>query len=331
MRIAIIGAGAIGGYIGGMLARSAEQGADLEVSLLARGAHLAAIQAKGLTVELPTEDGGIDRFTVHPKASDDPAALGPQDALLITVKAPALPALAPRLKPMIGPDTAWVTAMNGIPYWYFYGQGGQHDGKKLLSCDPTGTLWRDLPPTQAIGGVLWLPSSVPEPGLVRREHGNRVSLGEPDGSMSTRVQAIAAALIKAGIEAPLRADIRQEIWHKLWGNLSFSPLAVLTLSTLGQLAADPATRAVARAMMVEAQAVAEALGVRLPGTVDERIAHSAAIGTHKPSMLQDLEAHRPMEIESITGVISELGRMVGLETPTIDLVLALARRRAAVN
>ncbi|WP_428246165.1 2-dehydropantoate 2-reductase [Ferrovibrio sp.] len=326
MKIAIIGAGAIGGYIGGMLAR-----AGFDVSLLARGAHLAAIQAKGLTVEIPGEDGGIDRFTVNPKASDDPAKLGSQDALLITVKAPALPDLAPRLKPMIGPDTAWVTAMNGIPYWYFYRQGGTHDGKQLLSCDPAGTLWRDLPPERAIGGVLWLPASVPEPGLIRRGRGNRLSLGEPDGSNSARVQAIAAALAKAGLEAPLRGDIRQEIWHKLWGNLSFSPLAVLTLSTLGQLAADPATRGVARAMMVEAQAVAEALGVQLPGSVEERIDHSAAIGAHKPSMLQDLEAHRPMEIESITGVISELGRMTGLATPTIDLVLALARRRAAVN
>ncbi len=323
MKIAIIGAGAIGGYIGGRLAR-----AGIEVSLLARGAHLAAIQTRGLTLEFSGE-GGTERYTVHPRASDDPAALGPQDALIITVKAPALPELAPRLKPLLGPDTAWVTAMNGIPYWYFFGHPGPLANTRLKGPDPSGSIWHDLPPERAIGGVLWLPASVPEPGLVKRGNGNRLSLGEPDGSTSARLTAIAAALQQAGIEAPLKSDIRQEIWHKLWGNLSFSPLAVLTLSTHGALVNDPGTRAVARAMMLEAQAVGEALGISFPGDADERIKHSATIGAHKPSMLQDLEAGRPMEIESITGVISELGRLTGHATPTIDLVLALARRRAA--
>jgi 2-dehydropantoate 2-reductase len=325
MKIAIIGAGAIGGYIGGKLARAQEQGAGVDVSLLARGAHLAAIQAKGLTIQTPDEV-----FTIPVKASDDPAKLGRQDVLIITVKAPALPDLAPRLAPMLGPDTAWVTAMNGIPYWYFFGHQGALANTQLRSPDPAGSIWRDLPPERAIGGVLWLPASVPEPGLVKRGNGNRLSLGEPDGAISPRVTAISDALKSAGLEAPVKADIRQEIWHKLWGNLSFSPLAVLTLSTLGGLAGDPETRAVARAMMVEAQAVGEAIGIDFPVSVEQRIEESARIGAHKPSMLQDLEAGRPMEIDSITGVIAELGRLTGKPTPTIDLVLALARRRAAI-
>ncbi len=328
LRIAIIGAGAIGGYIGGMLARAEAGGAPVQVSLLARGAHLAAIQAQGLRIESKEAS-----FTVQPRASDDPAALGPQDVLLIAVKAPALPALAPQLKPLIGPETVWVTAMNGIPYWYFHGDpgpwAGPWAGHRLQSCDPQGNIWQDLPPERAIGSVLWLPASVPQPGLVRRGNGNSVSLGEPDGSLSPRVQRIAEALIAAGIEAPLRPNIRQDIWHKLWGNLSFSPIAVLTHSTLAEIAGDPGTRAVARAMMLEAQAIGEALGITFPVDVDTRIGESAQIGMHKPSMLQDLEAGRPMEIDQITGVIAELGRLTGRPTPTIDLLLALLRRRAA--
>ncbi len=324
MKIAIIGAGAIGGYIGGMLAQAQAGGADLDVSLLARGAHLAAIQAQGLRIESKQAS-----FTVRPRASDDPAALGPQDMLFITVKAPALPELAPRLKPLIGPETAWVTAMNGIPYWYFHGHAGPLAGHRLASCDPQGNIWRDLPPERAIGGVLWLPASVPEPGLIRRGNGNSVSLGEPDGSNSGRIEKLAAALRAAGVEAPLRPNIRQDIWHKLWGNLSFSPIAVLTHSTLAEMAGDAGTRAVARSMMLEAQAVGHALGINFPVDVDTRIEESAQIGMHKPSMLQDLEAGRPMEIEQITGVIAELGRLTGNPTPTIDLMLALVRRRAA--
>ncbi len=320
MKIAVIGAGAIGGYVGGMLARS-----GVDVSLLARGAHLQAMQSQGLRVQ------GLDGldFTVHPRASDDPAALGRQDVLILSVKAPALPDLAPRLAPMLGPDTVIVPAMNGIPYWYFHAHPGPFAGRQLASVDPGGTIWKALPPERVVGCVVWLPASVPQPGLVRALDSAMLELGEPDGRQTARVAGIAQALETAGIKAPLRPLIRQNIWLKLWGNMSFSPCAVLTGSTLGQIARDPGTRAVVAAMMREAQAVGEALGIDFPVDVERRIAGVEKMMGHKPSMLQDWEAGRPMEIESITGVIGELGRMLGIPTPTIDMMVALVRRKAA--
>lgn len=318
MKIAVIGAGAIGGYIGGMLSR-----AGAEVTLLARGRHLEAMRENGLTVE-----AGNERFTVRPACTDDPSSIGKQDVLLVTLKAPAFPSLAPQLAPLLGPDTAVVTAMNGIPYWYFHGDPGAFAGRQLKSIDPDGVLWNALPPERAIGGVLWLPASVPQPGLVRRGNGNKLTLGEPDGSRSSRLSALASALEQAGIEAPITDNIRQEMWVKLWGNLSFSPVAVLSHDTLQGIASDPGTRAIVAAMMHEAQAVGEALGIRFPLTVAERIEESRKIGPHKPSMLQDLEAGRPMEIEAITGVIAELARLLNIPVPTIDLILALVRSRA---
>lgn len=318
MKIAIIGAGAIGGYIGGMLARA---GAD--VTLLARGRHLDAMRENGLTVE-----AGGERFTVKPACTDDPAKIGRQDYLLVTLKAPAFPALAPQLAPLLGPDAAVVTAMNGIPYWYFHAHPGAFAGRQLKSIDPDGVLWQTLTPERAIGGVLWLPASVPQPGVVRRGNGNRLVLGEPDGSRSARVTRLAAALEQAGIEAPVTEAIRQEMWVKLWGNLSFSLVAVLTRDTLEGIGSDPGTRAIVAAMMREAQAVGEALGIRFPITVEQRVEESRRIGPHKPSMLQDIEAGRPMEIEAITGVIAELARLLNLPVPTIDLILALVRSRA---
>lgn len=318
MKIAVIGAGAIGGYIGGMLARA---GAD--VTLLARGRHLEAMRENGVTVEADNK-----RFTVRPACTDDPSRIGRQGFLLVTLKAPAFPALAPQLAPLLGPDTAIVTAMNGIPYWYFHRHPGAFAGRQLKSIDPDGVLWKTLPPEHAIGGVLWLPASVPQPGVIRRGNGNRITLGEPDGSRSSRVSMLAAALEQAGIEAPIAENIRQDMWVKLWGNLSFSPVAVLTHGTLEGIAGDPGTRQVVAAMMREAQAVVEGLGIRFPLSVEERIEESRKIGPHKPSMLQDLEAGRPMEIEAITGVIAELARLLNIPVPTIDLILALVRSRA---
>lgn len=318
MKIAIIGAGAIGGYIGGKLAR-----AGVDVTLLARGRQLEAIRTRGLTVEADGES-----FTVQPACTDDPAEIGPQDFAIVTLKAPALPDLAPLLAPLLGPDTAVVTAMNGMPYWYFHGHGGALAGSRLASSDPGGRIWQALDPARAIGAVIWIPAAVPAPGLVRRGNSNKVTLGEPDGSASPRLARLAAALTAAGIEAPTTEAIRTEIWLKLWGNLSFSPVAVLTHGTLSGIGGDPDTQPVVAAMMREAQAVGEALGIRFPLSVEERIAESRRMGPHKPSMLQDLEAGRPMEIESITGAIAELARLLHLPTPTIDTVLALARARA---
>lgn len=326
MKVAVIGAGAIGGYVGGMLARS-----GVEVSLLARGAHLQAMQSRGLRVQGPPSDldaDGLD-FTVHPKTSDDPAALGRQDVLIVSVKGPALPDLAPRLAPMLGPDTVIVPAMNGIPYWYFHAHPGPFAGRQLASVDPGGVIWKALPPERVLGCVVWLPASVPQPGLVRAIEPAMLELGEPDGTQSARSASIAQMLTAAGIQAPVRPLIRQTIWVKLWGNMSLSPCAVLTGSTLGQLVGDPGTRAVVMAMMREAQAVGEALGIEFPVDVERRIGRIEQNKGHKPSMLQDWEAGRPMEIESIVGVIGELGGMLGIATPTIDMIVALLRRKAA--
>lgn len=320
MKIAIVGAGAIGGYIGGRLARA---GAD--VSLLARGPHLAAMQARGLTIETADE-----RFTVPVRATDDPAAIGPVDFVIVTLKAPSFPALAPSLKPLFGTETAVVTAMNGIPFWYFHGDRSRLAGQRLKSIDPEDVLWREIGPQRCIGGVLWLPAAVPEPGVVKRGNGNRLALGEPDGQRSARMLRLSAALQAAGLDAPVAEDIRQSIWVKLWGNIAFSPLTVLTLDTLRDIANDPGASAIAAAIMAETRAVAEALGIAIPVSIEQRIAEAREVGPHKPSMLQDLEAGRPMEIDSIVGVVAELGDRLDIATPTIDLVLALLRRRAAV-
>lgn len=316
MKIAIIGAGAIGGNIGASLARAGE-----EVSLLARGPHLAAIQAKGLRLETPEET-----HTVKVKASDDPAALGRQDIVILTVKSPALPALAPRLKPLFGPETFYVTAMNGIPHWFFYNQPAPHNGRKLNSIDPDGLLWRELPPERALGSVLWMPTSVPEPGLVKRIGENRLSLGEPNGKSSARVEALAKALIAGGIEAPIRGNIRYDIWLKLAANIGSSPVATLTDSDVGAMAQDEGARMVMAAIRAETASVGEAFG--FPSDPTEGRRRPAGANRHKPSMLQDFEAGRPMEIESIIGVVPELGRIANIPTPTIDLILALMRRKA---
>ncbi|MBX3454228.1 2-dehydropantoate 2-reductase [Ferrovibrio sp.] len=322
MKIAIVGAGAIGGYFGGVLARS-----GAEVSLLARGPHLQAIQARGLRIQ--TADG--EDFTVHPKASDDPAALGRQDVLIISVKAPALPALAPQLAPMLGPDTAIVTAMNGIPYWYFHAYAGPVAGRHLKAVDPDGAIWRALPPERVIGGVVRLPSSVPEPGVIRGLTRANLALGEPDGTQSPRLASISQALMAAGINAPMRSDIRHDIWVKLLGNMAFSPCSVLTGGTQAQVAADPAMRAVLTALMREGQSVGEGLGIRFEVSVEQRVTEGGGVALHKPSMLQDWEAGRPMEIESIIGAVAELAAMQGIATPTIAIVLALLRRKAALQ
>jgi len=317
MRIAIIGAGAIGGNIGAQLAH-----AGAEVSLLARGPHLAAIQAKGLSVEAPEQN-----FTVKVKASDDPAVLGPQDALIITVKSPALPDLAPKLKPLFGPETFYVTAMNGVPHWFFYNQPAPHKDRRLQSIDPDGLLWRALPPERAVGGMLWMPVSVPEPGKVRRSGENRLMLGEPDGRESARVSALAAILQQGGISVPVSKNIRREIWLKLVANIGSSPLSVLTDSDVGAVSTDPGTAVLKQAIQEETTAVGRAFGFEPEPPATARLTNPA--NRHKPSMLQDFEAGRPMEIESIIGVVPELGRLADIPTPTIDLILALMRRKAA--
>ncbi len=320
MRICVFGAGAIGGYMGAKLAQA---GAD--VSLVARGPHLAAMQANGLRL---VEDTG--EVTVPVRASEDPEELGPQDYVIVTLKAHSVPPVVRHMAPLIGENTTVVSGVNGVPWWYFYKSGGALEGTRLNSVDPGNAQWDGFGPERVLGCVVYPAAEVSEPGVVKHIEGNRFSLGEPDGSKSERALALSKALSAAGLKAPVRPRLRDEIWVKLWGNLSFNPISALTHATLDVVCTDPGTRAVARAMMVEAQTIGEALGVKFPIDVDRRIDGGAAVGAHRTSMLQDLDAGRPMEIDALVGSVQELGRIVGVATPSIDMVLALVQQRARV-
>jgi 2-dehydropantoate 2-reductase len=320
MKVCVYGAGAIGGQVAAMLARS-----GVDVSVVARGPHLAAMREKGLTLQ--TEE---DRFTVRLRCAEDGRDLGPQDYLIVALKAHSVPAIVDRLKPLLGPDTAVVTAANGVPWWYFHKHGGPHDGKRLETVDPGGRQWAAIGPERAIGCVLWQAAEIVEPGSIKLTHGNRMPLGEPDGSRSERVERLSRAMLAAGLKSPVKTRIRDEMWMKLWGNLSFNPVSVLTHGTLEQIAGDPDSRPVVRAMMVEAREIAERLGVRFAMDVDKRIEVAREVGAHRTSMLQDLELGRPIELDALVGVVIELGRLVGVATPTMELVYGLARQRARV-
>jgi 2-dehydropantoate 2-reductase len=321
MRVAIFGAGAIGGYLAAKLAAAGK----VEVTVIARGAQLTAIQADGITL---LENGASATHRVAAVSASDSATLGPQDTVLLTLKANGVAAALPALAPLLGPDTSVVTMQNGIPWWYFYRHGGAREGIVLSTVDPGGAIARAIGPERAIGAVVYPAVEVESPGVIRHVEGKRLSLGEPSGEKTARVAAIAGALIAAGLQARVRSDIRDEIWLKLWGNLSFNPISALTGATLAAIVADEGTRAVARAMMVEAEAVGRALGVHFPLDVDRRLAGGGAVGEHKTSMLQDLERDRPMEIEPVVGAVAELGRLTAIPTPTVDTVLALVRRLA---
>lgn len=318
MRIGVFGAGAIGGLLGAKLAAA---GAD--VTFIARGPHLAAMQANG--VRLIT---GGETITVHPRCLADAGEAGTQDYVVVTLKAHSLPGAAPQIARMMGPDSALVTGINGVPYWYFYGQESAWRDRRIESVDPGGKLWDILPPSQVIGSVVYPAAEVVEPGVIEHTYGDRFTLGEPDGSRSARAERLSKALIGAGLKAPVRPRIRDEIWVKLWGNMAFNPLSALTLSTLDRITGQPDLRAVCRAMMLEGKAVAEALGVRFAIDVERRIDGAAEVGEHKTSMLQDLERGRPMEIDALLGAVAELGVMTGIPMPVSNAVLALVRERA---
>ena len=319
MKICIFGAGAIGGY---MAVKLVQAGAD--VSLVARGPHLAAMRDNGLT--LIEEDG--HETTVAVCASDDPAELGVQDYVIVTLKAHSVPPVVARMQPLIGPNTTIVSGVNGVPWWYFHGLEGPYQGTRLASVDPGDAQWNGFGPDRVLGCVVYPAAEVIRPGVIKHIEGNRFSLGEPDGSKSDRATALSQALAAAGLKAPVRPRIRDEIWVKLWGNLSFNPISALTHATLDVLCTDPGTRAVARGMMVEAQEIAEKLGVKFPIDVDRRIDGGAAVGAHRTSMWQDLDAGRPMEIDALVSAVQELGRLTNTPTPTIDTVLALVQLRA---
>jgi 2-dehydropantoate 2-reductase len=319
MRVCIFGAGAIGGLVAAKLA-----GAEVaDLSLVARGAHLEAIQRNGLKLI----EKGVERsFSI--RAASRARELGPQDYVILALKAHSITGALDQIVPLLSPDTAVVTAQNGVPWWYFYRHGGALEGTRIAAVDPGGAIWQGIDPARVIGSIAYPAAEVDAPGLVRHVEGDRFPLGEPSGERSERIARLSAMLIAAGLRAPIRSDIRNEIWVKLWGNLSFNPISALTGGTLSEIVGDPGTRAVARAMMVEAQAIGDKLGVRFPIDVDRRIEGAGAVGPHKTSMLQDLERGRPLEIDALVTAIQELGRLTGAATPSIDIVLSLVRQRA---
>ena len=318
MKLAIFGAGAIGGYLAVKLHQA---GAD--VTVIARGPHLAAMRTKGLTLKSEGET-----VNVSVRATDKAEEAGPQDYVVVTLKANGLAPAAPEIAKLMGPQTALVTGINGVPYWYFYGLEGPWRDRVVESVDPGGKLWQLLPPSKAIGSIVYPAAEVIEPGVIEHTYGNRFTLGEPDGSKSARVEALSQMFVKAGLKAPVRTNIRDEMWVKLWGNLAFNPLSALTTATLDRLVFRPDLRAVARAMMEEAQVIAEALGIKFAVGIDKRIEGAGEVGVHKTSMLQDLERGRPMEIDALLGAVVELADLTGKAAPLCRAVLALVRERA---
>jgi 2-dehydropantoate 2-reductase len=322
MKVAIVGAGAIGGVLGARLASSGH-----EVGLLARGAHLMAIRGGGLKL---VDHPGADPADLRLAASDDPADLGPQDLVVIALKAHAIPPMLPRLRPLLHEDTVVVPAINGLPWWYFHREGGAHDGRALRSLDPAGTMFADLDCRHIVGCVVHFAAEVRSPGEVHHTGGRRLILGEPDRTMSPRLRRICAALDGAGFEAQASADIRLDVWVKLLGNMSFNPVAALTGCLMNQICADEDALGVIRAMMREGMAVSAHYGYPMPMTPDQRIDLARQLGAAKISMLQDVEQRRPLELAPIVGSVIELADLAGLPVPTIRLVhaLALAKARA---
>jgi len=314
MKICIVGAGAIGGYLGAKLALAGE-----EVTLIARGPNLEAIQQNGLKLIMADGTEHIARNTL---ATANLSEAGPQDVVILTLKTHSVPALAPSLKNLYSPDTMVVTAQNGLPWWYFRKHGGEYEGKRLEMVDPGGVVEKNIEVNRVIGCVVYPAAELEAPGIVRHLEGDRFSIGELDGEKTERIQLLAQTLNQAGLKAPIRPRIRGEIWVKLWGNLAFNPISALTRATLIEICQYPLTRELARQMMSEAQTIAEKLGIDFGVTLEQRINGAEKIGAHKTSMLQDIEARRPTEIDAIVGAVSELGRLTNTPTPTIDALYA---------
>jgi 2-dehydropantoate 2-reductase len=315
VKIVIAGAGAIGGYIG---ARLAQAGGD--VVLFARGPHLQAMRERG--VRVVSADGD---FEARPTVTGDLSTIGQADVVILGVKAHGLSSLAPQLRPLFGPATAVVSTQNGIPWWYFQGIGGEREGWRLERVDPGGAIAAAIEPQRVIGSLAYFATDIVEPGVIRHTEGNRISLGEPDGSRSDRCRALAEALIAAGFRAPVTTRFRTEVWVKLLGNVAFNPISALTGATLEELVRHPDTSAVIREVMAETEAVAARLDITLPISIDQRMAGAEKVGAHKTSMLQDLEAGRPMELDAIVGAVVELGDRLGVPLPATRTVYACAR------
>ena len=318
MKVCVYGAGAVGGYLAVLLAR-----AGAAVSVVARGAHLAAIRERGLRLLVEGEE-----LVAEVPATNAPATLGKQDIVIVTLKAHAIAGAVDGIRALLHRRTPVVTAVNGVPWWYFHRLASPFGERHVESVDPGGVIWRGIGPERAIGCVVYPSAEVVRPGLVRHLSDNRLILGEPNGERSERTVALAALLLGAGLRAPIRPHLRNDIWMKLWGNLAFNPLSALTHATLDVIATEPSTRAIAAALMAEAQAVGEALGARFALNIDKRIEGAAAVGAHRTSMLQDLTLGRPLETDALTGAVRELGALTGIATPTIDMMHALVEQRA---
>jgi len=315
MQIAVVGAGAIGGFIGAMLSKSGE-----DVTLIARGAHLRAMSERGLKIH-----GSIGEFVTHPKVTDDPASIKNVDVLILTLKAHSLSAIAPSLSSLIGPSTSIVSAQNGIPWWYFYRHEGNFDGLRLEAVDPGGTMSSYFPPEKTIGCVIYCSTIVSEPGVIEHLEGTRFAIGEPDGSRSDRCHNIAQAFIRSGLRCPIRSNIRRDIWVKLMGSVAFNPISALTRATLEEIVECPETCELSAQIMNEANALATRLGIEVAITSEQRLVGAQKVGHHKTSMLQDVEAVRPLEWESIVGALVELGTKLNVPMPQTKAIAACTK------
>ena len=321
MKITIVGAGAIGGLLAARLAIAGEA-----VTVIARNRNLAAINAQGLRLLLPD---GSSQHASAVRAVQDPAEAGPQDAVLLTTKAHQVRELLPGLRALFGPETMVVSMVNGMPWWYFQRLGGPFDGRTLASVDPDGALATGIEVERVIGSIVYPAAELVEPGVVRLIEGNRFTLGELDGQRTPRIEALSRALMAAGFKAPVSRDIRAELWVKLWGNLSFNPISALTHATLEEICRFPMGRELAARMMQEARTVAEQLGVEFKVSLEQRIAGAQSVGAHKTSMLQDVEAGRPLELAALLGSVVELARITDTATPTLDAIHAATSLLAA--
>jgi len=315
MKFLIAGAGSIGAYIGARMAR-----AGLDVTLFARGLHLRAMQEHGVRVRSAEGD-----FEARPRIAGELADVGLVDVVFLGVKAHSLPQLAPQLHSVLGPETTVVSTQNGVPWWFFQGFRGPAEGIGLERVDPGGVIAATIEARRVVGSIVYFSTEIIEPGVVLHTEGNRISLGEPDGTRSPRSRAIADALIASGLRCPVTTHIRNEIWVKILGNVAFNPISALTRATLAQMVRDPDVAALVRNIMEEAAAVAARLGLDLPVSIEQRIAGAEKIGEHKTSMLQDLEAGRPLELEAVVGAVVELGERLGLPMPHTRTVYACAK------
>lgn len=315
MRFLIVGAGAVGAYIGAKMAR-----AGYDVTLHARGPHLRAMQQNGVRVVSDDDD-----FNARPAIVGNLEEAAPVDVIFLCVKAHGLPQLAPLLAPVLGPETTVVSTQNGIPWWYFQGENGEFSGIRLERVDPGGVVSTAIEPRRVVGSLIYFSTEIVEPGVIRHNEGNRMSLGEPDGSRSERCRQIAAALIASGLRAPVTAHLRNEIWVKILGNVAFNPISALTGATLVKIVRHPEVSELVRNIMRETESLALKLGVELPVSLEQRIAGAEKVGEHKTSMLQDLEAGRPLELEAIVGAVVELGERLGIPMPHARTVYACTK------